>query len=92
MKTILRALSPTNWASLASLEDLRLHSNNLSDPIPPELGDLANLRHLYLYANQLTGEIPPELGNLANLRVLAAHRQQTLRPDPVRNSATSPTW
>ena len=47
--------------------DLRLDGNQLSGPIPAELGNLDNLEYLYLRNNQLSGSIPPELGNLANL-------------------------
>ena len=50
---------------------VHLDYNNLSGPIPPELGDLTNLRHLGLNGNDLSGRIPPELGNLANLRSLS---------------------
>ena len=49
---------------------LFLGSNNLTGPIPPELGNLASLEVLWLQRNGLTGPIPPELGNLANLRDL----------------------
>ena len=47
--------------------ELLLRGNNLSGPIPPELGDLDSLRHLDLARNRLTGEIPPELGGLRSL-------------------------
>jgi hypothetical protein len=49
---------------------LDLPSNNLSGPIPPELGGITNLEHLLLSNNKLSGTIPPELGNLANLVVM----------------------
>ena len=44
--------------------------NDLSGPIPPELGRLAKLSVLALGSNGLTGPIPPELGNLASLERL----------------------
>ena len=50
--------------------ELLLYANQLSGPVPPELGNLPNLRSLGLDGNELTGPIPPELGNLANLRFL----------------------
>ena len=56
--------------------ELRLPQNQLSGPIPPELGSLANLEQLWLWNNQLTGEIPPELGNLANLKALGLNDNQ----------------
>ena len=41
--------------------------NQLSGPIPIELGSLTTLQYLGLYLNQLDGGIPVELGNLINL-------------------------
>jgi hypothetical protein len=62
---------PPELGNLANLQDLRLHSNQLSGSIiPPQLGNLANLELLQLCCSQLTGSIPPELGNLANLLYL----------------------
>ncbi len=49
---------------------LRLHGNDLSGPIPPELGNLASLKYLRLDNNGLTGPLPPELGNLTSLTEL----------------------
>ena len=49
---------------------LFLYTNNLTGPIPPELGNLASLTRLGLNRNALSGPIPPELGNLANLEDL----------------------
>ena len=49
---------------------LDLHINNLSGPMPPELGDVSNLRVLVLEGNDLTGPLPPELGDLSNLERL----------------------
>ena len=50
--------------------ELVLDSNQLSGPIPSELGNLANLEFLRLRDNELSGSIPPELGNLDNLQGL----------------------
>ena len=49
---------------------LWLPSNQLSGPIPQEVGNLSDLRELYLRENELTGRIPAELGNLTNLHAL----------------------
>ena len=70
-----------NWASDAPLDQwygvtidtdgrvalLDLRVNQLTGPIPRELGNLSNLTWLELGDNQLTGEIPAELSNLSNL-------------------------
>ena len=50
--------------------DLSLRSNNLTGPIPSELGDLVNLKGLDLEGNALEARIPSELGDLVNLRRL----------------------
>ena len=55
---------------LANLQWLNLGNNQLSGPIPPELGSLSKLMRLGLYDNQLTAEIPSELGKLGNLAEL----------------------
>ena len=49
---------------------LSLRNNNLTGPIPPELGALVHLKSLDLAFNELTGAIPPELGALTNLKTL----------------------
>lgn len=46
---------------------LFLSHNNLSGPLPAELGSLTGLRSLYLNGNNLTGAIPPELGGLSSI-------------------------
>ena len=52
------------------MQYLNLGGNQLTDSIPPELGQLTNLRVLSLSQNQLTGPIPPELGQLVRLNEL----------------------
>ena len=47
-----------------------MHGNQLTGPIPPEIGNLINLTSLDLHGNQLTGPIPSEIGNLTNLTIL----------------------
>lgn len=49
---------------------INLSDNDLSGPLPKELGDLAGLVSLRAQDNELTGSIPAELGNLGSLRTL----------------------
>lgn len=60
----------------SSLTNLSLWENNLTGPIPPELGNLDSLIFLDLHDNQLTGPIPPELGNCTNLLELRLNNNQ----------------
>ena len=53
--------------NLTNIKALLLNNNQLTGPIPAELGSLVNLRSLYLNDNHLAGAIPPQLGGLANL-------------------------
>ena len=61
---------------------LNLDRNDLSGPIPPELGNLASLVWLRLYDNALSGPIPPELGNLAALEYLTLPSNNLVGPLP----------
>ena len=49
---------------------LDLWGNQLTGPIPAELGDLAKLVRLTLRFNELTGWLPAELGALTSLELL----------------------
>ena len=68
---------------------LNLDSNNLTGPIPPELGDLSSLRSLGLDSNNLTGPIPPALGDLSNLAELNLHTNNLTGPIPPELGALS---
>jgi len=59
-----------------------LDSNQLSGPIPPELGDLSELIWLQLNDNQLSGSIPPRLGQLTNVTWLRLETNQLSGPIP----------
>lgn len=63
--------TPSNWFGVTvnsgHVTGINLQLNQLSGPLPSELGDLPALQTLYLYSNQLTGPIPPALGNLSSL-------------------------
>jgi len=47
-----------------------LYSNNITGPIPSNLGNLTNLVSLDLYLNSFSGPIPESLGKLSKLRFL----------------------
>ena len=64
------------------LVKIDLARNNLSGPIPPELGELSSLQRLYLDENALTGPIPPELGNLSSLYTLQLSDNKLTGPVP----------
>ena len=78
-------MTSTNWYSSASLGEwhgvktdddgrvtqLNLSNNELTGPIPSELGDLTHLSRLFLSNNELTGHMPSELGDLTALTVLS---------------------
>ena len=85
-----------NWLTDAPLEDwygvradargrvtgLSLSDNELTGPIPPELGSLASLESLWLHGNELSGPIPPELSNLSALEGLLLANNELTGPIP----------
>ena len=67
--------SLNTWSGIVTDEEgyvteIFLPWNNLTDSIPPKLGDLSRLEVLALYGNELTGRIPPELGKLKKVQDL----------------------
>ena len=67
------------WSECYSIENttmLHLFYNEISDLIPPAIGNLINLESLKLEGNNLYGEIPPEIGNLTNLIELKLEENQ----------------
>ncbi len=65
-----------------SLTQFFLVNNNLTGPIPPELGKLTDLKHVCLDSNALSGSIPSELGDLVNLETLTASTNALSDPIP----------
>ena len=61
---------------------LILYENQLSGPIPPDLGQSTRLEFLSLYGNQLGGPIPPELGRLTELQILQLNENRLSGPIP----------
>ena len=72
-------VSVDDWGRITRLD---LSANQLSGPLPVELGNLANLEILWLFGNQLSGPIPPEIGNLANLKTLLLFDNELSGPLP----------
>ena len=75
------------WSGVTTNEDghvtqLVLPDNNLSGPLPPEIGDLLHLERLWLHGNALSGTIPPEIGKLAKVRDLSLSSNQLEGPIP----------
>ena len=66
-----------DWGVFDQLEWLDLSNNNLTGPIPSELGDLPVLQQLYLHQNLLTGSIPAGLGNQHLTRLVLHNNQLT---------------
>lgn len=75
-----------DWYGVTVSEDrvirVSLRGNQLTGPVPPELGQLDDLSELGLANNQLTGAIPSELGQLANLQYLYLLDNQLTGPIP----------
>ena len=75
------------WSGIVTDEEgyvteISLPWNNLTDSLPPELGNLARLAVLSLHGNSLTGRIPPELGKLTELHVLSLSGNKLEGPIP----------
>ena len=64
------------------VDSLNLGDNQLSGPIPSELGKLSSLENLGLMGNQLSGPIPSELGKLSSLENLGLGSNQLSGPIP----------
>jgi len=67
--------NPCGWYGISCtgnrVTSIAMFNNNLSGPIPVELGQLNELRSLTLENNKLTGSLPAQLGNLTSLRNLS---------------------
>lgn len=79
-------VTPSDWYGITILEGhiskIYLWWNQLTGPIPPELGELTHLTQLALVGNQLTGNIPLSLTNLSSLYNLFLQDNQLTGPIP----------
>ncbi|ORX43956.1 L domain-like protein [Piromyces finnis] len=77
----LDGLIPPEFGNLLKLKYLNLSNNNLTGPIPQELGKLSNIE-IILSNNTLTGPIPQEFGNLSKLKTLSLSNNTLSGPIP----------
>ena len=71
---------------------LQLIENNLSGPVPPELGDLTRLTYLQLDGNNLSDSIPPELGSLGGLAYLNLSKNRLTGSIPAEFAKLDALW
>ncbi|KAJ4827589.1 hypothetical protein Tsubulata_036312 [Turnera subulata] len=67
------ALSSDLW-SLGSLKTLNLSTNQISGPLPSNIGNFGQLETFDLSSNSFSGEIPAAISSLVSLRVLKLDR------------------
>jgi hypothetical protein len=72
---------------MTKLQYLYLFANQLSGPLPPEIGNLTALKALALSYNKLSGNLPDEIGNLVNLTsfVIPENRFNGVIPQSIGN-------
>ena len=80
--------NPSKWVDVRKVSEegfileFDLGYNQLTGPIPRELGSLTKLQRLDLSFNQLTGPIPTELGQLTELEDITLFKNQLTGPIP----------
>ncbi|KAK2998147.1 hypothetical protein RJ639_026600 [Escallonia herrerae] len=81
----------SNWNSIEAdpcdWSVLDLGVNQLSGPIPPEIGNLSSITKINLQSNGLTGRLPLELGNLKYLEELRLDRNKLQGTVPGSNGS-----
>jgi len=78
--------TPCAWHGIGCLGGnvtrLHLRHNQLSGPIPPQIGNLSGLEWLFVPHNQLSGHIPAEIGKISALGALILWNNQLSGPIP----------
>ncbi|KAL6651643.1 hypothetical protein ACP70R_010568 [Stipagrostis hirtigluma subsp. patula] len=69
-------------ATMANLQNLWLHGNQFSGPIPAGIGACKGLTSLRINNNQLVGLVPPVLATLSKLNELKLDNNHLLGPVP----------
>ncbi|XP_062096106.1 probable leucine-rich repeat receptor-like serine/threonine-protein kinase At3g14840 isoform X1 [Humulus lupulus] len=82
---------PPEWAS-TNLQRLDISVNNLSGPIPAELGNITNLTYLDMESNLFSETIPSELGKLVNLYHLNLNANNLTGQFPLSLTNLSELW
>ncbi|XP_062094612.1 probable leucine-rich repeat receptor-like serine/threonine-protein kinase At3g14840 isoform X1 [Humulus lupulus] len=82
---------PPEWGS-TKLERLAISVNNLSGPIPAELGNITTLKYLNMESNLFSETIPYELGKLVNLEYLSLNANNLTGQFPLSLTNLSKLW
>ncbi|WVZ87771.1 hypothetical protein U9M48_034359 [Paspalum notatum var. saurae] len=69
-------------ATMTSLQELWLHGNDFSGPVPDAIADCADIYTLRLNGNQLVGLLPPGLAAMPRLQELKLDNNDLLGPVP----------
>ena len=62
---------PTDWVAIEYLSFLYLDNNQLTGPIPSDLGNFPSLTVLDAHANRLTGSVPEGVCQLVSSGILS---------------------
>ncbi|KAM3297785.1 hypothetical protein ACQJBY_039643 [Aegilops geniculata] len=67
---------PESFTMMKNLVYLDLARNNISGPIPTQIGQLGTIQRLFLQRNRLTGSIPMSFGNLSSIETIDLSNNQ----------------
>ncbi|XP_062094636.1 probable leucine-rich repeat receptor-like serine/threonine-protein kinase At3g14840 isoform X4 [Humulus lupulus] len=90
-RNLLSGSIPPEWAS-TKLERLDICVNNLSGPIPAELGNITTLKYLNMESNLFSETIPSELGKLVNMEYMSLNANNLTGRFPLSLTNLSKLW